>query len=81
MSTQKLEEELERLRKENEELKTQRTKGAISLKVSAKGAVSLYGLGRFPVTLYVGQWQRIFEKQDDIKAFIIENAEKLMTKP
>jgi hypothetical protein len=64
--------ELERLKAENEELKKGQQKG-IHLKVSEKGAVSVYGLGRFPVTLYKSQWQRLFAAQDAIKAFIIEN--------
>ena len=50
------------------------------LKVSAKGAVSLYGLGRFPVTLYASQWEKLFTKQDEVKAFIQENLAKLAVK-
>jgi hypothetical protein len=72
--------ELERLRSENERLKGQRTRG-ISLKVSEKGGVSVYGLGRFPVTLYKEQWTRLLDMTDDIRAFIKENDGKLKVKP
>jgi hypothetical protein len=71
--------ELERLRAENERLKNRQTKG-VSLKVSEKGGVSVYGLGRFPVTLYKEQWTRLLEMADDIRAFIKENESKLKTK-
>jgi hypothetical protein len=72
--------ELERLRIENERLKGQRTRG-VSLKVSEKGGVSVYGLGRFPVTLYKEQWTRLLEMADDIRTFIKENDSKLKAKP
>jgi len=72
--------ELERLRAENEALK-QRSSRAVSLKVSEKGGVSVYGLGRFPVTLYKEQWEKLLEMADDIRAFLRENAAKLKTKP
>ncbi len=52
----------------------------LSLKVSAKGAVSLYGMGRFPVTLYGEQWQRVLAASDEIKAFLTANASLLSTK-
>jgi len=71
--------ELERLRAENEALKTRATKG-ISLKVSEKGGVSVYGLGRFPVTLYKEQWQKLLDMADDIRAFIVEHEAELKTK-
>lgn len=71
--------ELERLRAENERLK-QRSSGPGSMKVSEKGAVSVYGLGRFPVTLYKEQWKRLLDMADDIRAFIKENEGKLKTK-
>lgn len=71
--------ELEQLRKENERLKSQRSTG-LSFKVSTKGAVSVYGLGRFPVTLYKEQWTRLLERADDIRAFIVENDGSLKTK-
>jgi len=72
-------EELERLRAENERLKNRQTRG-VSLKVSEKGGVSVYGLGRFPVTLYKEQWARLLEMADDIRTFIKENDGKLKTK-
>jgi hypothetical protein len=75
-----LQAEIERLRAENENLKAGRAKGAISLKVSEKGAVSLYGLGRFPVTLYKEQWARLLDQSDQIRQFIAENDSKLKTK-
>ncbi|OFZ17902.1 MAG: hypothetical protein A2X94_12740 [Bdellovibrionales bacterium GWB1_55_8] len=73
--------ELERLKAENEALKrtSTATKG-ISLKVSEKGGVSVYGLGRFPVTLYKEQWKKLLDSVDDIKAFIQANDSKLKTK-
>lgn len=71
--------ELERLRAENEVLKNRTTKG-MTLKVSEKGGVSVYGLGRFPVTLYKEQWQKLLEMADDIRAFITEHAAELKTK-
>ncbi len=64
--------ELLALRAENERLRANR-KSTGSIKISPKGGVSVYGLGRFPVTLYSSQWQALFEKQEDIKAFIVEN--------
>jgi len=71
--------ELERLRQENERLKNRQTRG-VSLKVSEKGGVSVYGLGRFPVTLYKEQWTRLLDMADDIRAFIRENDSKLKAK-
>lgn len=76
---QGLREELERLKAENEALKKRDEKG-LSLKVSQKGAVSVYGLGRFPVTLYKEQWGRLLEMADDIRAFIAENEDQLKSK-
>lgn len=58
--------------------KANRPKG--NIKVSAKGAVSVYGLGRFPVTLYMSQWQALFEKADEVKQFIVTNAASLAVK-
>lgn len=54
---------------------------ALTLKVSEKGALSIYGLGRFPVTLYAGQWQRLLAAADTIKAFMTANQALLATKP
>jgi hypothetical protein len=52
----------------------------ISFKVSTKGAVSVYGLGRFPVTLYGGQWERLIEKTEELRVFLKDNADSLATK-
>jgi hypothetical protein len=71
--------ELERLRAENERLK-QKGSRAVSLKVSEKGGLSVYGLGRFPVTLYKEQWSKLLDMADEIRAFIKENDAKLKTK-
>lgn len=71
--------ELEKLRAENESLKKAGSRG-ISLKVSQKGAVSLYGMGRFPVTLYKEQWLKILEMSDVIKSFIADNDAALKAK-
>ena len=68
--------ELEKLKAENASLKRARNAG-ITFKVSEKGAVSVYGLGRFPVTLYKEQWERLLASSDQLKAFIADNAEKL----
>jgi len=72
--------ELERLRQENEALKKKATPGALELRVSQKGAVSLYGLGRFPVTLYKEQWERVLEKADEIRRFLIDHDGELKKK-
>jgi hypothetical protein len=61
--------ELDRLRAENEALKRP-TRGQLSLKVSEKGALSVYGLGRFPVTLYREQWEKLLGMSEDIRTFI-----------
>jgi hypothetical protein len=71
--------ELERLRAENEALKNRKAP-VISIKVSEKGGVSVYGLGRFPVTLYKEQWVRLLDMGDDIRAFIRDNDAKLKSK-
>ena len=71
--------ELERLKAENERLKRDRGR-AISLKVSEKGGVSVYGLGRFPVTLYKEQWITLLAMTDEIRAFLAEHDAVLKTK-
>jgi hypothetical protein len=79
MSDEDLKSELERLRSENAALK----KGAsssIRMKVSEKGAVSVYGMGRFPVTLYKEQWLKLLDMSDDIRAFITANETRLKAK-
>ena len=81
MSDDDLKAELERLKKENEVLKASASQkpGQISMKVSEKGAVSIYGLGRFPVTLYLEQWSKLLGRADDIREFI-KNNESLLKK-
>ena len=79
MSDDDLKAELERLRNENAALK----KGAatrVTMKVSEKGAVSVYGMGRFPVTLYKEQWLKLLGMSDEIRAFIAANEAQLKTK-
>jgi hypothetical protein len=80
MSDEDLKAELERLKAENEQLKNQRGR-SVSLKVSEKGGVSVYGLGRFPVTLYKEQWVKLLGLADEIRSFITENDSKLKAKP
>jgi hypothetical protein len=70
---------VERLEAENAALKARGGKG-VSMKVSEKGGVSVYGLGRFPVTLYQEQWTKLLDLADDIRAFIRENEGKLKKK-
>jgi hypothetical protein len=79
MSDDDLRAEIERLKAENETLKTP-TRGQISFKVSEKGAVSVYVLGRFPVTLYKEQWEKLLAAADQIKAFITQNDQRLKKK-
>jgi hypothetical protein len=79
MAEETAEQELARLRAENAALKNRTARG-VSLKVSEKGGVSVYGLGRFPVTLYKEQWGKLLDMADDIRAFIREHDAKLKTK-
>jgi hypothetical protein len=79
MSEEDLKAELARLQAENKALKESSARG-ISLKVSQKGAVSLYGMGRFPVTLYKEQWLKILEMSDVIRNFVKENDAQLKAK-
>ena len=79
MSDEDPNDELERLRKENEALKKGASSG-IRMKVSEKGAVSIYGMGRFPVTLYKEQWLRLLDMSAEIRAFIAENEAHLKRK-
>ncbi len=81
MSEMEMQAELERLRAENQQLKADKKKVRdISMKVSQKGALSVYGLGRFPVTLYKEQWTRLLDKKEEILEFIGQNEEELKTK-
>ena len=79
MSEPTKEELLARIAELEKEKSTKRS-GSLSFKVSEKGAVSVYGMGRFPVTLYYEQWIRLFNSADEIKAFIEENKSKLKVK-
>jgi hypothetical protein len=79
MSDEDLKAEIERLRAENDKLKNKGVRG-LSLKVSEKGGVSLYGVGRFPVTLYKEQWRKILDMAAEIEAFIKENESRLKAK-
>ena len=77
-SEEELKAEIDRLRAENEALKKP-TRGQMSLKVSEKGALSVYGLGRFPVTLYREQWEKLLGMTEEIRNFIQEN-DKILKK-
>jgi hypothetical protein len=79
MSDDDLKAEIQRLRAENDQLKNKSVRG-LGLKVSEKGAVSLYGIGRFPVTLYKEQWAKILGMAEQIEAFIRENDHLLKAK-
>ena len=79
MPDEDLKAELERLRNENAALKKGAARG-ISMKVSEKGALSLYGMGRFPVTLYKEQWLKLLDVADDIRTFIAAHEGQLKTK-
>jgi len=79
MSDEDLRAELARLQQENAALKMGAAKG-ISMKVSEKGGLSIYGLGRFPVTLYKEQWTRLLDMADEIRKFIAANDSVLKSK-
>ena len=79
MSDDDLKNELERLRKENAALKKGAATG-ITMKVSEKGGLSVYGMGRFPITLYKEQWLTLLNMSDDIRAFIAANEAHLKAK-
>ena len=76
---EELKAEIERLRSENEALKKP-ARGQMSLKVSEKGALSVYGLGRFPVTLYREHWEKLLAMADQILQFIGDNDHLLKKK-
>jgi hypothetical protein len=76
-----LQAELAKLKAENAALKQAKpARGTLSMKVSEKGALSIYGMGRFPVTLYKEQWLKLMGIADEIKDFIEANDSKLKTK-
>src|SRR5271169_1880887 len=62
------------------QVETKKRSGAMEFRVSEKGGVSVYGLGRFPVTLYYEQWTRLLDAATELKAFIEENKSKLKLK-
>jgi hypothetical protein len=82
MAEETAEQKLERLEAENRALRQQveRKAGQLRLKVSEKGGLSLYGLGRFPVTLYKEQWTRLLDHADEIRAFLKDNDQQLKAK-
>jgi hypothetical protein len=79
MDEQEMKAELDRLKAENAALKSSSAR-QISMKVSEKGGLSVYGLGRFPVTLYKEQWLKLLDMTDDIRRFIKDNEGALKTK-
>jgi hypothetical protein len=84
MAEETPEERLARLEAENKTLREQieqRRPGQLRLKVSEKGGISVYGLGRFPVTLYKEQWIRLLDHAEEIKSFLKENEHLLKVKP
>ncbi|HEX7230606.1 MAG TPA: hypothetical protein VF452_09445 [Candidatus Binatia bacterium] len=83
MTEETAEQKLARLEAENKALKDQieqRKPGQLRLKISEKGGLSVYGLGRFPVTLYKEQWKRLLEHTEEIKSFLEEHEQQLKTK-
>jgi len=82
MTEDNLEERLARLEAENQALKEQvgGKRGSLRLKVGEKGGVSLYGLGRFPVTLYKEQWAKLLDSADEIRQFLKDNDHLLKRK-
>ena len=79
MSDEEMKAELERLRSENSALKKGVATG-ITMKVSEKGGLSVYGMGRFPITLYKEQWLKLMDMSDSMRAFIETNDSLLKTK-
>ena len=79
MSDEEMKAELDRLRNENAALKKGAATG-ISMKVSEKGGLSVYGMGRFPITLYKEQWLKLLDMSDAIRSFIAANDAALKTK-
>ena len=82
MAEETIEAKLARLEAENQALKQQvdRKPGELRLKVSEKGGLSIYGLGRFPVTLYKEQWTRLLDQADEIRDFLKANDQQLKAK-
>jgi hypothetical protein len=82
MTEETMEQRLARLEAENKALKDQveRKPGQLRLKISEKGGLSVYGLGRFPVTLYKEQWSRLLDYADEIRTFLKVNDQQLKAK-
>ena len=82
MAEESIEAKLARLEAENQALKqrVERKPGELRLKVSEKGGLSIYGLGRFPVTLYKEQWTRLLDYTDEIREFLKANDQQLKAK-
>lgn len=82
MAEETAEQKLARLESENRALREQmeRKPGQLRLKVSEKGGLSIYGLGRFPVTLYKEQWIRLLDYSDEIRSFLRDNDQQLKAK-
>lgn len=83
MAEESAEQKLARLEAENKALKEQieeRKPGQLRLKISEKGGLSVYGLGRFPVTLYKEQWARLLDHSDEIKKFLKDHDQALKAK-
>ena len=80
MSDEAMQKQIDQLKAENEALKSRGSSRSVSMKVSEKGGVSIYGLGRFPVTLYKEQWTKLLDMADDIRTFIKENDAQLKAK-
>lgn len=82
-TAEQLQAEIEKLKAENNALKSEKKPSSlkeISFKIGEKGGLSVYGLGRFPVTLYKEQWIKLLDKSNDIRDFLNENADKLKSK-
>ena len=79
MTAEQMMAQIEALTAANAALKAQAKPSGL-IKVSAKGAVSVYGLGRFPITLYASQWEQLHGRMDSVKEFIIANASVLASK-
>lgn len=73
--------QLDALKAENEALKNPvRKDRVLTMKITEKGGLSVYGMGRFPITLYKSQWLKLIPFVDDIQTFIIANGDKLTDK-
>jgi len=80
MSEPTYEELKARLADLEKQVETKKRTGAMEFRVSEKGGVSVYGLGRFPVTLYYEQWVRLLDAAENLRSFLEENKSKLKLK-